>query len=119
MITNKNYFVDLASLADKKLTHDFAEEMNFDVKAMGNKSTWDRILLNLLKLPSLMISASSISNKRILPANLVELCDRLKILLQDKQAEKKWVLINEEKFVIFYKFLEYNCSTKNNINKFN
>ena len=66
-----------------------------------------------------MISASSISNKRILPANLVELCDRLKILLQDKQAENKSGLISEENFVIFYKFLEYKCTTKNNINNFN
>ena len=32
MITNKNYNVDLASLADKKLMYDFAKEMHFDVK---------------------------------------------------------------------------------------
>ena len=31
MITNKNYNVDLASLADKKLMHDFAKEMHFDL----------------------------------------------------------------------------------------
>ena len=42
MITNKNYNVDLASLADKKLMYDFAKEMNFDTKALGNKSTRDR-----------------------------------------------------------------------------
>ena len=39
MITNKNYNVDLASLQDKKLTYDFAKEMNFDVKALGNEYT--------------------------------------------------------------------------------
>ena len=32
LITNKNYNVDLASLADKKLMYDFAKEMNFDLK---------------------------------------------------------------------------------------
>ena len=32
MITNKNYNVDLASLADKILMYDFAKEMNFDLK---------------------------------------------------------------------------------------
>ena len=36
-ITNKNYNVDLASLADKKLMYDFAKEMKFDLKAPGNK----------------------------------------------------------------------------------
>ena len=34
MITNKNYNVDLASLSDKKLMYDYAEEMHFDVKKM-------------------------------------------------------------------------------------
>ena len=44
MITKKNYNVDLASLADKKLRYDFATEMYFDVRAPGNKSTQDRTL---------------------------------------------------------------------------
>ena len=39
MITNKNYNVDLANLSDKKLMYDFAKEMNFDLKAQGNKPT--------------------------------------------------------------------------------
>ena len=66
MLTNKNYNVDLASLADKKLMYDFAKETNFDVKAMGNKSTRDRTPIKLLKSPSLMVSASGISNKMFL-----------------------------------------------------
>ena len=45
MITNKNYNVDLASLADKKLMYDFAKEMNFDLKDVGKKSTGDRTLI--------------------------------------------------------------------------
>ena len=39
MITNSKYNVSLASLADKKLMYDFAKEMNFDLKAVGKKST--------------------------------------------------------------------------------
>ena len=39
MITNKNFTVDLASLQDKKRMYDFAKEMNFDLKAQGNKPT--------------------------------------------------------------------------------
>ena len=45
MITNKNYNVDFASLADKKLLYDFAKEMNFDLTATGKKSTRDRTLI--------------------------------------------------------------------------
>ena len=52
MITNKNYDVDLANLADKKLMYDFAKETNFDLKAEGKKSTRDRTLIKLLKSPS-------------------------------------------------------------------
>ena len=36
MITNKNYNVDLASLADKKILYDFEKEMIFDLKAQSN-----------------------------------------------------------------------------------
>ena len=39
MITNKNYNVDLASLADKKLKNDFGKQMHFDVRGQGRKST--------------------------------------------------------------------------------
>ena len=38
MITNSKFNVDLASLADKKLMYDFAKEMHFNRKAVGNKS---------------------------------------------------------------------------------
>ena len=48
MITNSKYNVNLASLADKKLMYDFAKEMNFDLKAVGKKSTRDRTLIKLL-----------------------------------------------------------------------
>ena len=44
MITKKNYNVDCANFSDKKPMYDFARELNFDVKAMGNKSTRDRKL---------------------------------------------------------------------------
>ena len=55
MITNKNYNVDHASFSDKKLRYDFAKEMNYDTKALGNKSTPDRTLIKLLKSPGLMV----------------------------------------------------------------
>ena len=85
MITNKNYNVDLASLSDKKLLYDFAKEMNFDFKAQGNKATRDRTFTKLLKSPGLIVSASGISTV-FLSSDPIELCDRIKLLLQQKQA---------------------------------
>ena len=59
MITNNNYNVDHASLADKKLMYDFAKEMHFDLKAVGKKSTRDRTLIKLPKSPAIMASGVS------------------------------------------------------------
>ena len=39
VITNNNYNVVHASLADKNLMYDFAKEMHFDLKAVGKNST--------------------------------------------------------------------------------
>ena len=66
MITKENYNVDLASLADKNLLHDFAKEMHFDVRRQRRKSTRDHKLIKLPKSPGLMVSASGISNTVIL-----------------------------------------------------
>ena len=80
MITNKNYNVDLASLADIKLMYDFAKEMNFDVKVQGDKSTRDRTLIKLLKSPGLMVSASGVSKTRFFLSDSDKLCNRLRLL---------------------------------------
>ena len=109
MITNKNYNVDLASLADKKLMYDFAKEMNFDTKAQGNKSTRDRTLIKLLKSP--VIIASGISTI-FLSSDPDELCNRLKLLLQEKHAGYNSDIINDEIVAIVDKLLEYKCISK-------
>ena len=111
MITNKNFNVDLASLADKKLMYDFAKEMNFDTKAQGNKSTRDRTLIKLPKSPGLMVSASGVTTM-FLSENGDELCNRLKLLLQEKHAGNNSDIINEEIVAIIDKLLEYKCITK-------
>ena len=85
MITNKNYNVDLPSLADKKLMYNFAKEMNFDLKATGEKPNRDRTLRKLFKSPGLMVFASGFSSFSVLSSDPNELCKRLK-LLQEKQA---------------------------------
>ena len=86
MITNSKFNVDLASLSDKKLMYDFAKEMHFDVRAQGNKSRRDRKLIKLLESPGLMVSGSGVSKTIILSSDPNELCDRLKLLLEEKHA---------------------------------
>ena len=112
MITNSKFNVDLASLSDKKLLYDFAKEMHFDLKAPGNKSTRDRKLIKLLNSPGLMVSASGVSKAIFLSSDPNELCDRLKLLLQEKQAGNNSVIIDQEIVATVDKLLEYKCITK-------
>ena len=112
MITNTKFNVDLASLQDKKLMYEFAKEMHFDQKAVGNKSIRDRKLIKLLNSPGLMVSASGVSKTIFLSSDPNELCDRLKLLLKEKQAGNNSDIINEEIVVIIDKLLEYKCITK-------
>ena len=112
MITNKNFNVNLASLSDKKLMYDFAKEMNFDLKAVGKKSTRDRTLIKLLESPGLIVSASGVSKTIFLSSNPDEICNRLKLILQEKHAGKNSDLINDEIVAIVDKLLEHNCISK-------
>ena len=110
MFTNKNYNVDLASLQDKKLMYDFAKEINFDTKALGNKSTRDKTLIKLLKSPAIM--ASGVPKTIFLSSDPNELCDRLKLLLQEKHAGNNSNIFNEEIIAIVDKLFEYKCISK-------
>ena len=112
MITNSKFNVDLASLSDKKLMYDFSKEMHFDPKASGNKSTRDRKLIKLLNSPGLIVSASGVSKTIFLSSDHNELCDRLKLLLQEKHAGNNSDIINEEIVTIVDKLLEYKCISK-------
>ena len=112
MITNKDYNVDHASLADKKLMYDFAKGMHFDMKAPGKKPTRDKTLIKLLKSPGLIVSASGVSKTIFLSSDPDELCDRLKLLLQEKHAGNNSDIINQEIIVIVDKLLEYKCISK-------
>ena len=110
MITNKNYNVDLASLQDKKIMYDFAKEINFDTKALGNKSTRDRTLIKLLKSPAII--ASGVPKTIFLSSDPKELCDRLRLLLQEKHAGNNSDIINDEIVALVDKLLEYKCISK-------
>ena len=110
MITNSKFNVDLTSLSDKKLMYDFAKEMHFDPKASGNKSTRDRKLIKLLESPAIL--ASGVSKTIFLSSDPDELCNRLKLLLQEEHAGNNSDIINDEIVAIIDKLLEYKCISK-------
>ena len=112
MITNTKFNVDLVSLQDKKLMYDFAKEMHFDQKAVGIKSIRDRKLIKLLNSPGLIVSASGVSKTIFLSSDPNELFDRLKLLLQEKQAGNNSDTFNQEIVAIVDKLLEYKCISK-------
>ena len=112
LTTNKNYNVDLASTSDKKNKFDFAKDMSFDVKAQGKKRDRDGSLKKLLKTPGLLNSAFGISKTIFLPSDTNELCDRLKLLLQQKQTGNNSDIFDNEIVEINDKLLEYKCISK-------
>ena len=112
MITNKDYNVDHASLAVKKLMFDFAREMHFDMKPLGKKPTRDKTLIKLLISPGLIVSASGVSKTIFLSSDPDELCNRLKLLLQEKHAGNNSDLFNQKIVAIVDKILEYKCISK-------
>ena len=73
--------------------YDFAKEIYFDVKAPFNRNTRDRAIRKLPKPPGLKISASGISNTKFLSSEPNEICDRLKLILQEKQARNSSKII--------------------------
>ena len=70
-----------------------------------------------------MVSASGVSRTMFLSSNPTELCNKLKLLLQEKQAGNNSDLIIQEIVAIVDKLLEYQCISKKQhkqlLNKFN
>ena len=59
-----------------------------------------------------MLSASGVSKTKFLLSDLDELCNRLKLLLQEKHAGNNSNIIDEEIVAIVDKLLEYKCISK-------
>ena len=110
MITRKGYNVGLANLPDKKLMFDFGEKLHFDEKTLGVEKKRDQSVIRLLPSPAIMVfgfftkKLQKISN---------ELCDKLNLLGQGKQAGTNSDIFIEEIVAIADELLEYKCvSTK-------
>ena len=108
--TNYDFNVDHSNQQDRKLIYELAKEMNFNMKEKGNKSDRDKSIVRLLKSPAIM--ASGISKTIFLSSDPDELCNRLKLLLQEKHAGNNSDIIDQEIVAIVDKLLEYKCITK-------
>ena len=110
VITNYKFNVDHSNQQDRKLIYEFAKEMKYDVKSTGRPSTRHNSMIRLLDQPAIM--ASGFSKTIILSSDPNELCDRLKLLLQEKNGGNNSNLIDEEIVAIIDKLLEYKCISK-------
>ena len=80
--------------------------MCFDEKAFCNESTGVKFPTRLLKSPSIMdFGVATI----FLPEDPNKLCDRLRLLLQSKQAGNISHTFNEEIIAVADSLLEYKC----------
>ena len=110
LITNHKFNADHSSPRDKKLIYEFAKEMNYDTKSIGRPSIRHNSVVKILNSPAIM--ASGVSNILILSSDPDEMCDRLRLLLQQKDAGNNSDLINDEIVAIVDKLLEYKCISK-------
>ena len=110
VITNHKFNVDRSSRQDKKLIYEFAKEMNYDAKSTGRPSIRHTSIIKILESPAIM--APGISKTIFLSSDPDELCERLKLLLQEKHGGNNSNLIDEEIVTIVDKLLEYKCISK-------
>ena len=92
---------------------DFAKKMYFGEITTGIKSTQDRTFIKLLELSSIMVSASGVSKAIFLPTDPNELCERVKLFLNEKQAGNKSELIKEEINALVDNLSEYKFISTN------
>ena len=109
-ITNFGFNVSHSNPKNRKIIYEFGKEMNFKIKQKRRKSPRERPRIKIIKSPA--ITASGISTI-FLSSDPNEKCDRLKLILGEKQAGKNSNMNNEEIDAIVDKLVEYKCiSTK-------
>ena len=92
-MTNYKFNVDHSNPQDRKIIIEIGKGMKFDIKQKGAPSIRDESFIKLLISPAIMASGLSTI---FLSSDPNELCDRLNLLLQEKQAGINSDLINDE-----------------------
>ena len=110
VITDYKFNVDHSNQQDRKIIYEFGKEMKYKLKNKGRPSIRHNSMIRLLNQPPIM--ASGFSKTIFLSSDPNELCDRLKLLLQEKHAGNNSDIINDEIVAIVDKLLEYKCISK-------
>ena len=108
-MTNYDFNVSLSNPKDHELICEFGKKMNFNIKQKVRKSDRDRTLIKLPKSPAIMVSGVTTLFLSEIPD---EVCDRLNLLLQQKQAGNNSNIINREIVAIVDMLLEYKCFSR-------
>ena len=120
MITD--YDLNEKESPDAKQIFNFMDEMHFDINAKGSKSNRDRNLINNY-YKKRALPASGLQEVIFLSENPNELCDRLRLIIQEKQGGNDTERFDKEIVAIVDKFLQYKSLTpkqhKQILNKFN
>ena len=88
---------------DRKKIFEIAKKMKGDNKKIGRKRPRNRSIVEFFQSPAIMASRISII---FLSENPNEICDSVKLLLQEKQAGKNADSINDELVAIVDKLLD-------------
>ena len=107
-MTNYKLNAGHSNLQDQKIFREVAEEMKFDIKNVGQKSPRDSSIVESPKSPAIMASGTSTI---FLSSDPNELCDRIKLLLQEKRAGNNSNIIFEEIVAVIDNLLEYKSIT--------
>ena len=110
VITDYKFNVDHSNKQNRQIIYEFGKEMKYKLKNKGRPSVRHNSMIRLLEQPAIM--ASGFSKTIFLSENADELCDRLKLLLQEKHGGNNSNLIDEEIVAIVDKLLEYKCISK-------
>ena len=110
LITDYKFNVDHSNKQNRQIFYEFGKEMKYKLKNKGRPSIRHNSMIRLLNQSP--IEASGFSKTIILSSDPNELCDRFKLLLQEKHGGINSILFDEEIVGIVDKLLEYNCITK-------
>ena len=110
LLTNYKFNADHSSPQDKKLIYEFAKEMNFDTKSIGRPSPRHSCIIKIFISPAIL--AAGISRTIVLSSAPIELCERLRLLLQEKHGGNNSILIDEKIVAIVDKLWDYKCISK-------
>ena len=110
VITDYKFNVDHSNKQNRQIIYEFGKEMKYKLKNKGRPSIRHNSMIRLLNQPPIM--ASGFSKTIFLSFDPNELCDRLKLLLQEKHAGNNSDIINDEIVAIIDKLLEYKCISK-------